>query len=207
MMLSCLPRRYCSTKMYKYRGFKLSAIPVRLLMVIWTGIVFCGIVRSQETLREGTIYLFNTNLDAIRLEFEDTLRLSSLYDSSDKEDWHYIYRWNTGERLDNVPVKFNGKRKVLYIAQRLSAIHWPEEYDTFPATAPPYDRHIDPKEDTCIVCAPKMDADTIVYEWWHDLFFKEKYPDTERCVKAYKGKAGEWDSMMYSCFFFAKQHA
>ena len=170
-------------------------------MVIWAGIVFCGVVQSQETPLEDTIYLFNTNSDAISLAFEDTLRISSLYDSADKEDWHYIYRWNTGERTDGIQVKFEGKRKVLYIAQRLSAIHWPEEYDTFPVTAPPYSRHIDPKEDTCIVCAPKMDADTIIYEWWHDLFFKEKYPDTEQCVKAYRGKGFEWDSMSSSCFF------
>ncbi|MDE5610122.1 MAG: hypothetical protein K2I66_07060, partial [Bacteroidales bacterium] len=53
-----------------------------------------------------------------------------MYDSADKEDWHYIYRWNTGERSDGIQVKFEGKRKVLYIGQRFSARHWPGEYDT-----------------------------------------------------------------------------
>ncbi|MDE5574227.1 MAG: hypothetical protein K2I87_00765 [Bacteroidales bacterium] len=179
-------------------------IPARILLCLWAGIVFCGIVQSQEPPFKDTIYLFNTNPDVIRLGFEDALRLSSLYDSADKEDWHYIYRWNTGERSDNISVKFNGKRKVLYIAQRLSAIHWQGEYDTFPVTAPPLYRYVDPKEDTCIVCAPEMDADTVMYEWWHDEFFKEKYPDTERCVKAYKNKM---DPTTPNCFFFAQQRA
>lgn len=185
----------------------LFTISARILIGLWAGIVFCGIVQSQEISSEDTIHLFDANSDTIHLGFEDALQISFLYDSADKEDWHYIYRWNTGERSDNIPVKFNGKRKVLYIAQRLSAIHWPEEYDTFPVYAPPYYRYIDPKEDTCIVCALEMDADTVMYEWWHDLFFKEKYPDTERCVKAYKGKGGEWDTVESVCFFFAKQHA
>lgn len=194
--------------MYMHRGFKCSAVPARLLMVIWVGIVFCAAVQSQETLPEDTVHLSKTSSDTIRLEFEDALRLSFLYDSADKEDWHYIYRWNTGERTDNIQVRFNGKRKVLYIAQRLSSIHWPEEYDTFPATAPPYYRFVDPMEDTCIVCAPEMDADTIIYEWWRDQFFKEKYPDTERCVTVYKGKGfTESDSINPDCFFFVKRHS
>ncbi|MCM1169447.1 MAG: hypothetical protein NC324_05870 [Bacteroides sp.] len=194
--------------MYKHREFKPSAIPARLLMVTWAGIVFCGIVQAQKTPLEDTIHLFNTKSDTIRLEFEDALRLSFLYDSADKEDWHYIYRWNTGERSENIPVRFNGKRKVLYIAQRLSAIHWPEEYDTFPVSAPPYQRFVDSKEDTCLVCAPEMDADTVMYEWYHDAMgIKEKYPDTGRCVTAYRGKGNEWDSDTTACFFFAVQHA
>lgn len=167
-------------------GFRPFSVLVRLV-ILWAGIVFCGIVQSQETPLEDTIYLFNTNSDVIRLGFEDALRLSSLYDSSDKEDWHYIYRWNTGERSDNIPVNFNGKRKVLYIAQRLSAIHWPGEYDTFFAAKKMIWYATDPEEDTCIVCAPTIDADTVQYVWHDHHWINEELIvlGTEQCIYAH----------------------
>ena len=180
--------------MYKHRRFNLFAIPARLLIVLWVGIVFCGIVQSQETSFKDTIYLFNTNSDVIRLEFEDALRLSSLYDSADKEDWHYIYRWNTGERSDNISVKFNGKRKVLYIAQRLSAIHWPGEYDTvgLEVGSSFYEdcyRYIsDPDDDTVILRAPNMEGTSIKYAWSNADYFNEDrlLPDTEQYAVIYR---------------------
>lgn len=174
-------------KMYRHRGFRLSAVPARLLMVIWAGTVFCAAVQSQETPPEDTVHLSKTDSDTIRLEFEDALRLSFLYDSADKEDWHYIYRWNTGERTDGIQVRFNGRRKVLCIGQRLSAIHWPEEYDTFLAAK----KHIwyatDPEEDTCVVCAPTMNDDTSQYIW-HDGSWQNgelKVLGREQCIYAH----------------------
>ena len=96
---------------------------------LWAGIVFFGGIAYAQGKDVDTLHIFKA--DTVRLGFDDVLPLSAVYDSADREDWHYIYRWNTGERTDGIQVKFEGKRKVLYVGQRFSAIHWPGEYDTF----------------------------------------------------------------------------
>ena len=111
--------------MYSVHSF---FIPARILISLWVGIVFGGGIAYAQEQNIDTLHIFKA--DTVRLGFDDALQLSSLYDSADKEDWHYIYRWSTGERTDNIQVKFEGKRKVLYTGQRLSAIHWQGEYDT-----------------------------------------------------------------------------
>ena len=151
--------------------------------VLWAGIVFLGgIVYAQEK-NIDTLHIFKA--DTVRLGFDDVLRLSVQYDSVDKDDWRYLYRWNTGERTDAVRVKFEGKRKLLYIGQRFSAIHWPEEYDTFFA-AKEYIRYAtDPKEDTCVVCAPTLDASTYVWHNNHWLNGELLVVGKEQCIYAH----------------------
>ena len=179
------------------------------LISLWVGIVLCGIVQSQETPLEDTIHLFNTNSDTIRLEFEGTLRLSSLYDSADKEDWHYIYRWNTGARTAGIQVKFEGKRKILYIGQRFSAIHWPEEYDTFFSAKRSVWYATEPEEDSCIVCAPTIEADTVQYVW-SDIFFSSgnlKILGTEQCIYAHTQTIDITSKRPYSYFLYCQATA
>ena len=138
---------------------------VFIRFVLWAGIVFLGGIAYAQGKNIDTLHILKVHIDTLRLGFEDVLQFSVQYDSADKDDWRYLYRWNTGERTDGIQVKFEGKRKVLYVGQRFSAIHWPEEYDTFFAAREPIWYAPDPEEDTCIVCAPTIEADTVQYVW------------------------------------------
>ncbi|MDE5610120.1 MAG: hypothetical protein K2I66_07050, partial [Bacteroidales bacterium] len=123
-----------------------------------------------------------------------------MYDSTDKEDWHYIYRWNTGEKTDAIQVKFNGQRKVLYTGQRLSAIHWQGEYDTLWLNAG--DNFNDDflyyiagsKEDTVILRAPDIEGTDVRYVWSNHVYINEErlLPDTEQYAMVYRDM---WDTL------------
>ena len=166
-------------------------IPARILLCLWAGIVFEHIVYAQERTAIETFHSFNSTTDTVRLGFDDVLQLSVLYDSVDKEDWHYIYRWNTGEKADNISVRFEGKRKVLYIGQRCSTTHWPGEYDTLglevdESDADDFRRVLgyvySYTDDTVILRAPDMEGSNIKYAWSNDIRFNEYMllPDTEQ---------------------------
>ncbi|MBD5397352.1 hypothetical protein HDR62_04365, partial [bacterium] len=164
---------------------RLGRFSVFIRFVLWVGIVFLGSIAYAQEKNIDILHGFTPQADTVRLRFDDVLRLSVLYDSADKDDWHYIYRWNTGKRTDAVQVKFEGKRKVLYIGQRLSAIHWPEEYDTFFAAKKNIWYVTEPGEDTCIVCAPTIDAGTYV---WHEHKWyggKLEVLGKKQCIYAY----------------------
>ena len=159
------------------------------------GIVLCGsIACSQERLSIDTVHLFSSHADTVRLGFDDVLQLSVRYDSADREDWHYIYRWNTGEKTDGIQVKFNSQRKVLYTGQRLSAIHWPGEHDTLRLNVGDnlmncFLYRADPKDDTAVLRAPDVEGTDVRYVWSNNLYFNEDglLPDTEQYAVVYRG--------------------
>ncbi len=179
----------------------LFTIPARLL--VWAGIVFFGGIAYAQGKDADTVHIFK--VDTVRLGFEDVLQFSVQYDSADKDDWHYIYRWNTGERTDAMQVKFNGKRKVLYTGQRLSAIHWPGECDTFQLDEivykDIYHYVVDSKDDMVVLRAPDMEGVTVRYEWSNDLlYFVRLLPDTEQCMVVYRDMWWtRYEGMYFSC--------
>ncbi|MBD5396735.1 hypothetical protein HDR62_01125, partial [bacterium] len=175
---------------------------------LWAGMVFWGGIAYAQERNIDTLHIFKA--DTVRLGFDDVLQLSSLYDSADREDWHYIYRWSTGERTEAIQAKFNGRRKVLYTGERLSDIHWPGEYDTLwllpdnPYGEDPY-YVANPKDDTVILRAPapKVDGETVHYEWSQDYRFdREMLPYTEQCAIVYRNMwhhLGWKESNLYYC--------
>ncbi|MDE5762015.1 MAG: hypothetical protein K2H68_00675, partial [Bacteroidales bacterium] len=181
----------------------------RLFLALWAGIVFFGGTVYAQEKNIDTLHIFKA--DTVRLGFDDVLQLSAVYDSVDREDWHYIYRWNTGERTDAIQVKFNGQRKVLYTGQRFSAIHWPGEFDTLLFHAGDNYRNcyyycINPKDDTVILRAPDVEGAEVRYEWSNGSYFVEErlIPDTEQYAVVYwgMGKQLGWEygaSWEYSC--------
>ena len=185
----------------------LFSIPARTLIGLWAGIVFWGHTVCAQEKSIDTLHRFNPKVDTVWLGFDDVLQLSVLYDSADKDDWHYIYRWNTGERTDAVQVKFEGKRKVLYIGQRFSARHWPGAYDTVELGVNSSDleddlgipRYVsDPKDDTVILCAPDMEGTNIKYAWTHNYFVHDDenpLPDTAKYAVVYRNM---WPEDEYS---------
>ncbi|MDE5762488.1 MAG: gliding motility-associated C-terminal domain-containing protein, partial [Bacteroidales bacterium] len=131
-----------------------------------------------------------------------------MYDSADREDWHYIYRWNTGERTDAIQVKFEGKRKVLYTGQRFSAIHWPGEHDTLLCNVGDHTLNgflyrADPKDDTIILRAPDVEGATVRYEWFNNLELERVLPDTEQYAVVYREMwkllGWEYGSGVFTC--------
>ena len=174
-------------------GFRLSAILVRLILIgVWAGIVFLGGIAYAQEKNIDTLHILQVHIDTLRLGFEDVLQLSVQYDSVDKDDWRYLYRWNTGERTDAVRVKFEGKRKLLYIGQRFSAIHWPEEYDTFFAAKEHIWYATDPEEDTCVVCVPTLDAGTYVWHTHARTNGKLHVLGREQCIYVYPAIRAEF---------------
>ena len=190
------------------RPVKTFPIPPRILIGLWAGIFFFGGIAYAQERNIDTLHIFKA--DTVRLGFDDVLPLSAIYDSADREDWHYIYRWNTGDRTDAIQVKFEGKRKALYIGQRFSAIHWPGEYDTLLLDTPVsyqyiYYYYADPMNDTVILRAPDMDGTTVKYEWSNYSSFIEELllSDTEQYAVVYKDMwkqlGWEYGSEYYSC--------